>query len=351
MAHQVDVIIPHYKGREKLLNCLESLFRTEYDDFKVILVDNGCVDESCDEAKKLFPEIEILKLEKNLGFAGGCNAGVRSGSGEFAALLNDDTEVQPDWLRRLVDAMVADEKVAAAQPKMRWILDKSKFDYAGAAGGMMDIFGFPFCYGRMFETIETDEGQYDWVREIFWASGSATLYRRKLFLEAGGLDERFFAHQEEIDLNWRYQLMGWKIIAVPQAVVYHYAGATLPAAGFKKKYLNHRNSIMMLVKNYRLRTLFLLLPLRLALEGCAMALAVKQGDFKRILAIIGAIGWNIYHLPILMLSKERANKLRRIGDREIMSRMYKGSVALQYYLFSKKNYFQLVGNAGKAGKR
>ncbi len=342
MAHSVDVIIPHYKGRKKLFNCLETLSKTDYDDFRIILVDNGCIDDSCVEAKSRFPQIEIIKLEINLGFAGGCNAGVKHSDRELVALLNDDTEVEPQWLSRLVEAVVSDDNIAAAQPKLRWIEDKSKFDYAGAAGGLMDIFGYPFCYGRIFETIETDEGQYDWVKDIFWASGSATLYRRELFLSAGGLDERFFAHQEEIDLNWRYQLMGYKIVSVPQAVVYHYAGATLPAANYKKKYLNHRNSIMMLMKNYQLGTLLWLLPIRIILETCAMALAVIQGDFRRIFAIIGALVWNLFHLPLIFDSRDEIKKIRKMEDKVIMKRLYNGAVALQYYIFSKKTYFQLM---------
>ena len=341
MLPHVDVIIPHYKGSEKLMACLQSLYRTQYDKFNVILVDNGCQDDSVDEAKNKFAQLEILKLNENLGFAGGCNAGVKHSECEYVALLNDDTEVEPDWLTHLMNAVQSDERIAVAQPKLRWIIDKDKFDYAGAMGGLMDVFGFPFCYGRMFETIETDEGQYDWVEDIFWASGSACLFRRKLYDKAGGLDDRFFAHQEEIDLNWRLHLMGYRIVAVPQAVVYHYAGATLPPANFTKKYLNHRNSIMMLFKNYQLRTLMWIIPCRFALEMAAIILAVKQRDYRRILAIFGAGFWNLFNLPYMISTRKSINRIRKISDREIIKKLYKGTVALQYYVKGKQTFFQL----------
>ena len=341
MPSLVDVIIPHYKGRDKFLSCLTSLFETEYDDFRVILVDNCSLDGSAAEAERLYPQMKVIRMEKNRGFAGGCNAGVEISDREFIALLNDDTEVEPDWLTKLIDVIESDEKIAVVQPKLRWMIDKSKFEYAGAMGGMMDIFGFPFCHGRMFETSEVDNGQYDWVDDIFWASGSACLFRRQLYIDAGKLDEKFFAHQEEIDLNWRLQLMGYRVKAVPQALVYHYAGTTLPPENFMKKYMNHRNSIMLLLKNYQLRTLFWVLPIRIFLELAAVVLAVKQRDYKRIVAIFRGGLWNMTNLPHMLKARKFVKRIRKIPDQVILDRLYKGSIALQYYLFGKRTYLQL----------
>lgn len=341
-AHQVDVVIPHFRGSERLLKCLETVYKTTYDDFRVLLVDNGSSDGSCEEAERRFPQLEIIRLKENLGFAGGCNTGVRESDRELVALLNDDTEVEPDWLDNLVETLLADEKTAVVQPKLHWIKDRKRFDYAGGVGGLIDVFGYPFCFGRIFETKEIDNGQYDWVRDIFWASGSACLFRRELYLAAGGLDENFFAHQEEIDLNWRLQLMGYNIKAAPASVVYHYGGGTLSEASFRKKYLNHRNSIMMLLKNYEFKTLLWVLPIRLTLEAAAMVLAVKQRDIKRIGAIIGAVIWNSFNLPTLLKERKRIKSIRRRPDSEITKRMYTGTAALQYYLFSKRTYYQLV---------
>ena len=306
-----------------------------------MVVDNGCRDESVERAIELFPRIQVLKLEENLGFAGGCNAGVNLSDREYVALLNDDTEVEPDWLQKLVEKISGAEDVAVVQPKLRWIKDKGKFDYAGGMGGMMDVFGYPFCYGRVFETIEEDKGQYDWVEDIFWASGSASLFRRDLYVAAGGLDERFFAHQEEIDLNWRLQLMGYKIKAVPLAVVYHYAGATLPAGNFRKKYFNHRNSILMLLKNFEWKNLLWILPLRIILELAASVLAVKQKDYRRIIAIFRGGLWNLWNIPCIFAERSWIKKHRKVSDAEILRRMYGGTVALQYYLYHKHTYFQL----------
>lgn len=340
----VDIIIPHYKGSEKFHRCLESLFKTDYADFRVIVVDNGCIDDSVERSKELFPQISVLKLEENRGFAGGCNAGVNFSDREYVTLLNDDTEVEPDWLSKLMLKISSDKTVAAVQPKLRWIIDKRRFDYAGGMGGMMDIFGYPFCYGRLFETIEEDKGQYDWVEEIFWASGSASLFRRDLYLEAGGLDERFFAHMEEIDLNWRLQLMGYKIKAAPQSVVYHYAGATLAAGDFRKKYFNHRNSLLMILKNFEWRNLLWILPLRILLELAATVLAVKQKDYRRIIAIFRGGWWNIWNIPCIFAERSWIRRHRTVSDREMFRRMYWGTAALQYYLYRKRTYFQLYAD-------
>lgn len=343
----VDVIIPHYKGREKLFKCLESLFKTNYEDFRVLIVDNGSTDGSVKEAVEKFPQAKVVRLKENLGFAGGCNAGVLESDKEFTALLNDDTEVEPDWLKNLVQVILSDDKIAAVQPKLLRIQDKKQFDYAGGVGGMIDIFGYPFCFGRLFETREYDEGQYDHVTDIFWASGSASLFRREIYLAAGGLDEKFFAHQEEIDLNWRLQLMGYKIKAAPSAVVYHYGGGTLSEASFRKKYLNHRNSLMMLGKNYELKTLIWVMPVRFCLEAASIILAVRQGDIKRIVAIIGAAFWNFFHLLVIRWERKRIKTLRKVSDNEIIIRMFTGTVALQYYLFGKKTYNQLINDNNK----
>lgn len=347
MGIPIDIIIPHYLGSDKFLKCLESLLRTDYTNFRVIVVDNNCQDDSVDEAVKRFPDIIVLHQEENKGFAGGCNAGVNFSKREFIVLLNDDTEVEPDWLKYLVDKALSDENIAVVQPKLRWIRDKAKFDYAGGMGGMIDIFGYPFCYGRVFETIETDEGQYDWVEDIFWASGTASLFRRELYMKAGGLDEKFFAHQEEIDLNWRLQLMGFKIKAVPQAVVYHYAGATLPPDNFDKKYFNHRNSILMLLKNFRGKNLLWILPIRIILELAASVLAVKQKDYRRIIAIFRAGFWNMVNLPCLLAERKWLKKQRKLPDSEMIARMFKGTVALSYYINRKKTVYELYPNMKK----
>jgi GT2 family glycosyltransferase len=347
MPIPVDVIVPHFRGKDKFLKCLETLFRTDYPDFRVIVVDNGSEDGSVSLVKSAFPGMEILRLDTNLGFAGGCNAGVKFSERELVALLNDDTEVEPEWLSRLVEAMVEDENIAVTQPKLLSIYDRKSFDYAGAMGGLLDIFGYPFCYGRLFETSEADAGQYDWVQEIFWAAGSACLFRRNLYLEAGGLDERFFAHQEEIDLCWRFHLMGYRVIAVPQSRVYHYAGATLPPQNFRKKYLNHRNSIMMLIKNYRGTTLLWALPCRIILELASAVLAVKQRDYRRVLAVFGGGLWNLWKLPALRKERKKVKALRKLTDKEIFPKLYQGTVALKYYLGRRRTWGELMKNSTK----
>jgi GT2 family glycosyltransferase len=208
-------------------------------------------------------------------------------------------------------------------------------------GGLMDIFGYPFCYGRIFETIEKDTGQYDSTDEIFWASGTASIYRKDVYLAAGGLDDKFFAHQEEIDLDWRFLLMGYSVKAAPQSIVYHYSGATLPPGNLKKKYLNHRNSILMILKNYELKNIIWILPLRIILELMAAVLAVKQRDYRRVVAIFRGGLWNLFNFPHLFTARRNTKKIRKISDDEVFKHLYCGTIALEYYILKKKTIAKL----------
>ncbi len=342
MAERTAIIIPHCNGWELLERCLETLQASGDGDCRVHLVDNGSTDGSPERAKAKHPGIEIIRSERNLGFAGGCNLGIRSTAGEYVVLLNNDTEVEPGWLGHLVRAMDADPSLAAAQPKILWLRQRDTFDYSGGAGGLMDVFGYPFCRGRLFQTLEKDLGQYDHSPpDIFWASGSASIYRRSALEQAGLLDEDFFMHMEEIDLCWRLHLLGYRVAAVPGSVVYHLSGGSLPAGEFRKMYLNHRNSLLMLLKNYSPESLLWTWPSRMALEAMSLAKALSSGDWQWARAIVSAGCWISEHLVTIAGKRRQVQGMRRIGDREVTERMCRRSAALSYFLGNKRTAAEL----------
>ena len=333
MPSRVAIIIPHYNGQQLLEDCLPFLFRTEYPGYTVYLIDNASTDGSPAWAQLRFPALKVIHSDTNLGYAGGCNLGIRSTSEEYIVLLNNDTEVSPGWLGHLIRALDADPMAAAAQPKILWLKDRGKFDYSGGAGGMMDRYGFPYCRGRLFEILEDDAGQYDRARpDIFWASGSASIYRRSALDTVGLLDEEFFMHMEEIDLCWRLHLAGLRVIAAPQSVIYHLSGGSLPAGDFRKMYLNHRNSQLMLWKNYSLGTLLRIWPARLALEAAALAKALASRNWEWARAIVHAGLWLAEHPAAVWRKHRETQRLRKVPDRRIMAAMRRGSIAVDYYI-------------------
>lgn len=336
---EISVVIPHYNGVEILRDCLRSLYGSTTLPLEVILVDNASSDDSAEMVRAEFPAVRILSQSHNLGFAGGCNAGIRAALTPFVLVLNNDTIHRPGWLEQLLEKLKMQPELAAVQPKILSWQNRTQFDYSGAAGGEMDIFGFPFARGRIFENIETDSGQYDDLPDrIFWASGTAFLARRDLLLGAGLFDETFFAHMEEIDLQWRLQLMGYAIAVEPRAVIWHRSGFTLGAEAPLKKYLNHRNSLLMFLTNYKPLLTAYLLPIRILLDWLALAFSLLKFDAGRAGAILKAHGWMLVHPQIINRRRRLVKVLRRVPDTEIMQRLYRGSVALGYYLF-RKNYF------------
>jgi len=342
MTTKVAIIIPHYNGQKLLEDCLSSLFKTGYTGYKVYLVDNASNDGSPEWAKQTYPQIQVIKSGKNLGYAGGCNLGIRSTTEDYVVLLNNDTEVEPDWLEKLVNIMDSDQSIAAAQPKILWLKDRTQFDYSGGAGGLMDAYGYPYCRGRLFEGIENDRGQYDrHPAAIFWASGSASIYRRTALDGSGLLDEDFFMHMEEIDLAWRIHLLGLRVVSVPGSVIYHLSGGSLPTGNFRKMYLNHRNSQLMMWKNYSLFSLLWIWPGRMLLEAAAFAKAVTSGNWEWARAIVLA-GWWLLENPVTVWNKHRqAQRIRKVPDGSIRKLTYPGSIALEYFIRHKTTAQQL----------
>ena len=333
MAKKVSIIIPHYNGIDILRDCLNSLFNNSYTDFETILIDNGSTDGSQKFVTENYPQVKLIENEKNLGYAGACNQGMKLSKAEYILLLNNDTVLPENFLTEMVAAIEADQTIGMVQPKIMSIQDKRYFDYSGAAGGEMDIFGYPFARGRIFDAVEMDEGQYDkFDTVVFWTSGCAMLVRKSVINEIGLLDEDFFAHQEEIDLNWRAQLAGYKNVVTYKTHIYHYSGYTLRDDNQRKMYLNHRNNLIMMIKNYSLPILILVFPFRILFEMATVVADAATWEGKRAKAVLQALYFLLVN-PLSICKKRRlVQKIRKVPDKVILKNMYPGSIVIDHFL-------------------
>ena len=292
---KVSVVILNWNGLHLLEQFLPSVI--EHTDSwlaEIIIVDNDSNDDSLFFLKEHYPKIRIIPLSRNYGFAEGYNRALEQINSEYVVLLNTDVEVTENWLSTAIKYLDANRDVVALQPKILSYKDRASFEYAGAAGGFIDIYGYPFCRGRIFSDIEKDTGQYDTVTDVFWASGACFIIRLKDYKEVGGFDNNFFAHQEEIDLCWRLKARGKRIVCLPSSVVYHLGGATLNAENPEKTYLNFRNNLLMLHKNLPDKYYDKIMKVRFFLDhlavvqffikgrvGSANAVLKAQQDFKQ----------------------------------------------------------------------
>ena len=245
---KLAIVILNWNGRKMLDQYLSSVLQYSRDEATVYVADNASTDDSVAMLRTKYPEVRLIELDKNWGFAEGYNRALKQIEAEYYLLLNSDIEVTHHWLTPMIELLDAHEDIAACQPKLLSIYDRDRFEYAGASGGFLDKYGYPFCRGRIFDSVERDEGQYDEPIEILWATGAALMIKAKDYWDAGGMDERFFAHNEEIDLCWRLRIRGRKIVCLPESRVYHVGGGTLPKANPMKTFLNFRNNLTMLYK-------------------------------------------------------------------------------------------------------
>ena len=338
----VSVIIPHWNGIDVLSECLESMAQTQYDPFEIIVVDNASTDGSPDWVSLNYPQMKLIENDQNYGYAGGCNRGAKAATGDYLVFLNNDTIQDPNWLSPLADFLNLNPKVAAVQPKVLNFFDRTRFDYAGGAGGWIDVLGFPFARGRVLQELETDEGQYNAMRPIFWASGTALMVRKVDFEAAGGFDEIFFAHQEEIDLCWKFRLMEKETWAIPSAVVYHKNAVTLPMFSRQKQYLNHRNSFLMVLTNYSLPITLYMTPIRFALEWVALIYALVRLDMNHALGILQSLFWILTHPQIIWKRRRHTKRIRTVKDKDVLPWIYWGSVVFDYYIRRKKQSAAIV---------
>ena len=277
---KISIVILNWNGEEMLRAFLPSvLVCSSGRDVEVCVADNGSTDASCAMLEEEFPIVRLIRLDENYGFAEGYNRALSQIDAEYVILLNSDVEVTPDWLQPLTEFMDNHPEVAACQPKIMSYKKRDTFEYAGAAGGFIDKLGYPFCRGRIFDVVEKDEGQYDTPLPVFWATGAALMIRLDVYKQVGGLDGRFFAHMEEIDLCWRLRSRGYGIYCIPQSEVYHVGGATLKKENPRKTFLNFRNNLLMLYKNLPEKELKSVLFVRGLLDWVAAAVFLLKGDF------------------------------------------------------------------------
>lgn len=336
-APLVAIVILNWNGRHYLQQFLPSVLTTTYLNYKIIVADNASTDDSVTFLKAHYPQVSIWPLEKNFGFAKGYNEVLKNIEADYYLLLNSDVEVTPDWLQPMIALLEKDNLYAACQPKILSFKHKNVFDYAGAAGGWLDAFGYPFARGRVFDICETDQGQYNSTQPVFWASGAALLIRRSAFWEVNGFDETFFAHQEEIDLCWRLQLRGYKIFCWPEAVVYHVGGGTLPRGHSQKTFLNFRNNLMMLAKNLHPGEAWWKIPFRLAFDQVSAFKGLLSGDLGYSLTISKA------HIAFFqwLFSKKRNVSADRKKMR-VLRGVYQHNIVWQHFAKKKRTFSQIV---------
>ena len=338
----VSIVIPHWNNVDVLSECLESISNTDFENFETIVVDNASTDNSVASVRSNYPNVKLIENDKNYGYAGGCNIGAEAASGDFLIFLNNDTVQEKDWISNLIKTINSDDKIAAVQPKILNYYDRNVFDYAGGSGGHMDIYCFPFARGRIFSFQENDEGQYNNKEKCFWSSGTCFMVRRELFQKSGGFDESFFAHMEEIDLCWRLYAMGFEVWVEPDSVVYHKNALTLPMYSHKKYYLNHRNSLLMLLGNYSIKNIFLIGIPRLILEKIACFYSILMLDWRHFTAILRSLFWIIFHPNVIMKKRKSFSKIRTITDKKIMENMMQSSIVIKYYLLKKQAYLDIL---------
>lgn len=334
------VVILNWNGREHLGTFLPSVVANTPEDVEVVVADNGSTDDSAAFLQKKFPTVKVLRLDQNYGYAGGYNRALSDeyfDDTDLLILLNSDVETPAGWCGPLVGRMAAEPDIASLSPKILSYTDKSRFEYAGACGGFIDRFGYPFCRGRILSRVEEDRGQYDDARNVFWASGACFVVRRDVFRELGGFDEDFFAHMEEIDFCWRAQLKGWRIAVEPSSSVYHLGAGTLAAESPRKVYLNYRNNLAMLYKNLPSDSFRWILVSRMLLDGFAGLLYLLTGKFKYLTALRDAHNDYRKMIPDLKL-KRREIQAGKVAEPQ---GIYKGSIVLRY-LFGRRKFGNMM---------
>ena len=337
---KVAVVILNWNGSGMLRRFLPGVVRhTEADGGVVWLADNASTDDSVEMVSRGFPSVRLIRLEQNYGFAEGYNRALAQVEAEYVVLLNSDVEVTGHWLRPLLYYMDTHPEVAACQPKLLSYYQRTRFEYAGACGGFIDRYGYPFCRGRVMGVVEEDHGQYDTVAPVFWATGAALFIRRKDYLEAGGLDGQFFAHMEEIDLCWRLRARGRGLVCVPQSVAYHVGAATLKRENPRKTFLNFRNNLLMLHKNLPQEELVPVMRVRTLLDYVAALNFLLHLQWSNAWAVLRAR--RAYHALKASYAEVRAENLRRAMTDDIPERM-RFSLLWAFYGKGKKRFEEMV---------
>jgi GT2 family glycosyltransferase len=326
---KIAVVILNYNGIHWLKKFLKDVI-LKSQEAEVYVADNASTDKSLDFLKANFSDVKIIENKNNDGYSGGYNFALEKICADYYVLLNSDVEVSDNWIMPIINQMENDKNIAACQPKIRQYDNKEYFEYAGASGGFLDKYGFPFCRGRIFGTLEKDNGQYDKPIEVFWATGACLFVRASSFHSIGGIDFDFFAHMEEIDLCWRLKNKGFKIMCIPQSTVYHVGGGTLNQGSTFKTYLNYRNNLLMLYKNLE-KNRFNIIFTRLVLDGVSSVKLIMDGKLLHIFSILKA---HIHFYKYL-------SKFKKQRAKEFKAKLFPESIVYSYFVKNKKKFDQL----------
>ncbi|WP_447642915.1 MULTISPECIES: glycosyltransferase family 2 protein [Chitinophagaceae] len=333
----VGVVILNYNGRSFLEKFLPSVLATNYSNTIIYIADNASSDDSRSWLASAYPDIQCIALSQNFGFAEGYNQALQQVETDYFVLLNSDVEVTPSWIDPIISLMESNEKIGICQPKLLSFVQKKHFEYAGAAGGWIDVLGYPFARGRVFATVEQDRGQFDDNAPVFWASGAALFIKRKVWTELGGFDGYLFAHQEEIDLCWRAQLAGYHVYYCKDSAVYHVGGGTLQKSNPRKTYLNFRNSLILLAKNLPAGQAYWKVFCRLVLDGVFGVKLLLGGHFKDTVAVIKA-HFGFYRW---LLTQQRKNPFPRKKLKYLQGTVSQ-SIVWEYFIRDKKTFSEIV---------
>jgi len=334
LSSQVAVVILNWNGREYLKKFLPSVIAHSKDIAEVIVADNASTDSSIEFLQQNFPDIRIIENRTNGGFAKGYNDALKHVDAKYYILLNSDIEVTENWIEPVIRLMDSDSNIAACQPKLRSYHQPEMFEYAGAAGGYIDRYGYPFCRGRVFQNLEEDQGQYDDIRDVFWATGACMFVRAELYHRFGGLDEDFFAHMEEIDFCWRLKNHGYRIVYCPDSVVFHVGGGTLPKKSAHKTFLNFRNNLALLYKNLPDDLLWKVFFFRFPMDGVAAFKFLLDGGFADFYAVLRA---HLYFYRNFFSLRQKRKSLQR----RHVSCIYHGYLVMDYFLRHKRTFPEL----------
>ena len=335
---RISVVILNWNGRQMLERFLPSVCKySNMDGVEIVVADNGSTDDSISFLNMNYPEIRQIVLDKNYGFSEGYNRALALLDAEYFVLLNSDVEVTENWLMPMIHCLDEHSGVAACQPKIRSYSDKESFEHAGACGGFIDMFGYPFCRGRILNVVEKDHGQYDTITDIFWASGAAFFVRAEEFRQNGGLDKNFFAHMEEIDFCWRLKSRGKRVVCIPQSVVYHVGGGTLNVDNPHKTFLNFRNNLLMIYKNELPGRVRSVLFVRFFLDYAAAFMFLLKGDVPNFKAVLFGRREYLWMKRLPFYQKARQENLKLTVNKNITD-IFHHSIILNFYFKGVKKF-------------
>jgi len=334
----LSIVLLSYNSKHFLEQFLPPLIKYTPESYEIVVVNNGSTDDTDTYLSENFPQIRTIKIKENKGFTNGYVESLKQIDAKYYCLISSDIEVSENWAQPVVELMEKDENVAACQPKIKSWHRRNEFEYAGACGGFLDKYGYLFCRGRIFYSVEEDHGQYDENAEIFWASGACFFVRADLYHQSGGLDDDFFAHMEEVDLCWRFRNMGYKIMCVPKSEVFHVGGSIISYGSATKTYRNYRNNLILLTKNLPLNQLIWKLPYRFILDGIAFFHLLFIGQVKLAFVIIKSH----FHFHMRTLHWIKSRKVaRKMAKKEVITAFYPKSIVWKYFINKVRHFSDL----------